>query len=238
MKQLIKKLLNKAGWEISRTTNMSRSTMDKAFEWLSKHGFKVDSVLDVGASNGCWSRECMQFFPEARYTLFEPQTIHNDELDEFTNLNNNVRVVKKAVGSLEGYTYFDISTPLGGGLLKSSTDNSVKVEMTTIDTAVSEQNEGSSYLLKLDTHGFEKGILEGAEKTLKKSEILIIEAYNYQITDEALLFWELCAFLAKRGFRPIHMVDNMQRPYDLSLWQMDIVFIKDTWEGFNYTHYE
>jgi hypothetical protein len=64
--------------------------------------------------------------------------------------------------------------------------------------------------------------------------VLVIEAYNYRISGEALLFWELCAYLAERGFRPVDLVDSMHRPYDDAFWQMDLVFVRSTWAGFAY----
>jgi Methyltransferase FkbM domain len=110
--------------------------------------------------------------------------------------------------------------------------------MTTINASVSQLQLEGPYLLKLDTHGYEKNILEGAGDTLDETEVLIIEAYNYRISDEAFLFWELCAFLSDRGFRPIDLVNVLHRLKDNSLWQMDLFFIKSTWEGFNDVSYE
>ena len=35
-------------------------------------GFSPTTVIDVGASNGQWTRECRQIFPGARYLLVDP----------------------------------------------------------------------------------------------------------------------------------------------------------------------
>jgi FkbM family methyltransferase len=182
----------------------------------------------------------MNFFPEASYVLFEPQPVHSDALDSFAkSCKQTVILIKKAVGASEGHTFFDASDPFGGALARNDEgDNTIKVGLTTLDAGVSQLEVEAPYLLKLDTHGFEKSILAGAGDTLKKTDILIIEAYNYNITDEAFLFWELCAFLSDRGFRPIDLADVMHRQYDNSLWQMDLFFIRSSWEGFNYTSYK
>lgn len=208
--------------------------MEQALKWLSTHSFQVKTVLDVGASNGSWSKACMPFFPDARYVLFEPQPTHSDALDTFANTHQEqILLVKKAVGASEGHTFFDETDPFGGQLTTNgNAKHSRKVDLTTIDNSLSQLQVEAPYLLKLDTHGFEKGILEGASKTIAQANVLIIEAYNYRITKEALLFWELCAFLAEKGFRPIDLVDVMHRQHDSSLWQMDIVFARDDWEGF------
>lgn len=239
MKAVVKKILRKAGWELRRTSANSRSTMAEGLDWLRRNNFDVKTVLDVGASNGCWSKECMRFFPKSKFVLFEPQPVHNEALKLFSKSYKQAVIIKKAVGPSDGYTFFDSSDPFGGSILKSNeSDCSIEVEMTTIDSAVSLHQIECPFLLKLDTHGYEKGILSGAAKTIEKTKILIIEAYNYRITEEAFLFWELCAFLSDKGFRPIDLVDVLHRQYDNSLWQMDLFFIRSDWEGFKYTSYK
>lgn len=239
VKQGIQTILDKSGIVLSATDRYSHFSMTQALKWLSSHSFQVNTVLDVGASNGSWSKACLPFFPNAHYVLFEPQPAHNEALDTFAIARKQqISLVKKAVGAAEGETFFDETDPFGGQLTANGNGkHSRKVPLTTIDSSVSQLPVEGPYLLKLDTHGVEKGILEGASETLKQANVLIIEAYNYKITKEALLFWELCAFLAERGFRPVDLVDVMHRQRDGSLWQMDLIFAKANWEGFSRNTY-
>lgn len=93
---------------------------------------------------------------------------------------------------------------------------------------------GYDHRLKLDTHGFEIPILEGASQVLKETAVIIIECYNFRIAPECLLFFEMCDYLGKLGFRCIDLVDPFNRPYDQSFWQMDLVFVKDNRAEFAY----
>jgi FkbM family methyltransferase len=249
MKIFIKKIISSLGYEISRKNSKklenimpqlltSRSSMQKAIEWLSRNRFDVKTVLDVGASDGRWSRDCMKYFPDSNYVLFEPQTCHSNALDLIEReFEGQLTVVKKAVGKNTGKTYFDVTDPFGGSLRDVKSDKTVEVDLTSIDDSIRETGLKGPFLLKLDTHGFEIPILEGAAKTLYDCNVLIIEAYNYNIEPESLLFWQLCEYLKRKGFRPIDIVDIMYREYDNSLWQMDIVFIKSTWQGFKHISY-
>ncbi len=88
------------------------------------------------------------------------------------------------------------------------------------------------FLLKLDTHGFEVPIFEGAGATLANTVAIIVETYNFKIGAEGLLFHEMCAWLQPRGFRCIDVVDVMRRPGDDLLWQMDLVFVRSDWPEF------
>lgn len=246
MKRIIQSLLRQAGFELRRVGKIDnpqpphlRNSMREGLRWLASRGIHINTVLDVGASNGCWSAECMSFYPEAKYVLFEPQPVHSNDLDAFAQAcTQNVSLIKKAVGASEGSTLFDAADPFGGALADKSGESTIQVDLTTIDAALIEINVEVPYLLKLDTHGFERSILSGSTSTLDKCEVLIIEAYNFRITDEAFLFWELCAYLAERGFRPVDLVDVLHRIYDNSLWQMDLIFIRDSWVGFDYISYK
>ena len=197
---------------------------------------RVETVLDVGASNGCWAKMCAKFFPEAQYVLFEPQPCHQEALTRVA-FSENITVVPKAVGATDGTTYFEASDPFGGVLSDHPAEGNIEVPMISIDSIVDQQRLTPPYLLKLDTHGVEKEILEGANRTLPDCEALIIETYNYRLTKETLLFWELCGFLHERGFRPVDLVSVMRRELDRSLWQMDLFFVKDSWPGFEYNNY-
>lgn len=234
MKKLIQKFLTLLGWELRKIQPPEPSGMARGLCWLKENGIHVDTVLDVGASNGCWSRECMEFFPHAHYVLYEPQPVHIGDLEMFKReMRAKVTIDARAVGSKTGRVEFDAFDPFGGAIA-SGRDKSqfINVPMTTLDHSIDHHQIEGPYLLKLDTHGFEKGILEGATATLRKSEALVIECYNHEIEDDCLLFWELCEFLAKREFRPIYLVDVLNRKVDGSLWQMDLFFIKSDWKGF------
>ena len=89
-------------------------------------------------------------------------------------------------------------------------------------------------MIKLDTHGFEIPILEGASETLKSTELLIIETYNYQLTPDSLKYFQICEYLSQLGFSSIEMVDHALRSYDYSFWQMDTFFIPSSRKEFSY----
>lgn len=242
VKGIIQSLFSKVGYEI-RPINIPvakvRSSMEQSLQWIQKNGFSIETILDVGASDGRWSKKTMVLFPGTKIVLFEPQPVHSRNLDDYANsFPGRVIPVKKAVGGDDGLLLFDVSDPFGGGVAKTDSKKTLQVEQVKLDTCVAELDLKAPFLLKLDTHGFERSILKGAEQTLQKCEVLIIEAYNYRISEEALLFWELCVFLSERGFRPIDVVDLMYRKHDNSLWQMDLFFIKTTWNGFNHDSYE
>ncbi|MCG8524831.1 MAG: FkbM family methyltransferase [Opitutales bacterium] len=240
VKRLIINTLQRFGYRLHKITPPEPMEMHKALSWIKNQGVKVHTLLDVGASNGCWSRDCMEVFKEQKYVLYEPQPVHHADLASFqSEFIEQVMLELKAVGEKEAMIKFDASDPFGGSIAsEKSGDSVIEVEMTSLDVSSRQLNLDQPYLIKLDTHGFEKAIFEGAEQVLKQAEVLIIESYNHRIEPETMTFWEQTQFLADRGFRPVYIVDVLNRKYDHSLWQMDIIYLKEEWGGFKYNRYQ
>ncbi len=192
-----------------------------------RRDISVATVIDVGASDGRWSGEVMHFFPDARYLLIEAQEkAHGAGLQKFKAMHPNVEYELCAAGNREGEIFFGASDPLGGQASEIPyARNNIRVRMRMVDDLVRQYNMPGPYLLKLDMHGFEVAILEGARETMAQAGMLIVEAYNFTLCPGALRFHELCAYLEERGFRCGDVFDLIVRPQDEAFWQMDMVFL-------------
>jgi len=240
MKKLVKFGLKKLGYKIQLIPKIeSEFTMEGALQRCLNRGLEINTVIDVGASDGRWSRMCMNFLPKAKYLLIEAQEAHQAGLDKLKAENKNVDYALAAAGGKEGKIYFDNSGLFGG--LASETpfeNNCIEVPVITIDGEVERLQLQSPYLIKLDTHGFEIPILEGAMKTLKDAELIIIETYNYKLTNDSLKYYQMCDYMDKLGFSSIEMADFTLRLYDHSFWQMDTFFIPSRRNEFSYNSYD
>ncbi len=202
-------------------------TLAAALRRLKARDVAVNSVIDVGASNGCWSEALLPYYPDARYLCIEAQAVHEPALRSFVAQHANAEFVLAAAGGEEGSIYFDATDPFGGIASSSPLGSGgITVPMITIDSQVAARNLRPPFLIKLDTHGFEMPILAGAEQTLKQTNVLVIETYNFDIAPSAVRFSELCARLEAQGFRCIDLFDVMYHPADNALWQMDLIFMR------------
>lgn len=194
---------------------------------LRRSDVKIETVIDVGASNGRWTDQMMRHFPDANYLLVEAQVAaHGDALEKFKAANPKVDYVLCAAGDHDGEIQFYANEPLGGAAsTEPFPENNIVVPMLTVDTLIRQRSLPGPFLLKLDTHGFEVPILRGARDTLTHAAVLIIEAYNFTLRPGAVRFYELCQFLEPHGFRCVDMFDLINRPLDNALWQMDLVFL-------------
>jgi FkbM family methyltransferase len=240
MKKAIKSLLGHLGYRISKIdpNRLPTKNMKSVIESISKK-HQIGTIIDVGASNGVWSRAALDYFPHPQYLLLEAQPAHRESLTAFVAKNRNAEFVLAAAGEQRGEIYFLDApdresgrasyTPLG--------EHNIIVPVTTIDDEVELRTLQGPYLIKLDTHGFEVPILKGASRTLLNTEVLIVECYNFKISPECLLFYEMCNYLDRLGFRCVDLADPLWRPYDLAFWQMDLVFVKKDRQEFSYLGY-
>lgn len=202
-------------------------TMAAALARAARRGLNINSVIDVGASDGAWTRLAMEAFPGRDYLLIEANPIHAPALEALSRQCAGVRVVHAAAGEKPGKLYFNNSTALGGAASRQPLSEAhTVVDAVTVDQEVNRAGLQPGYCLKLDTHGFEVPIFNGAADALKQTELIVVEVYNFQISPEALRFHRLCDFLEDKGFRVIDIADPGYRPRDLAFWQMDLFFAR------------
>lgn len=181
---------------------------------------EIRTIIDVGASNGSWSVLARRFWPRAKVLLIEAQEAHRAALDA-----SGFDYVLAAAGDKPGTIHFSADELFAGVASYDPTgSDDIVVPMTTIDAEIATRKLEPPFLIKLDTHGFERQILAGSVAALADAALLVIEAYNVELMPGAFRFDELCRYLDDRGFRPIDIVDPMHRPKDELLWQFDLVF--------------
>jgi FkbM family methyltransferase len=207
-------------------TATSYSMEDALARAASRH--MVRTVVDVGASDGRWTLAARRHFTPERWLLIEAQrSAHEAALRRLQERHPEMDCVLAAAGDREGTIHFDASDPLGGVAREAPfAENDVSTPMTTVDVEVARRGLAGPFLVKLDTHGFEVPILEGAKRTLEQTAVLIVEVYNFKLSPTCLRFHELCAWLEGRGFRVVDACDILHRPGDGALWQMDLVFAR------------
>lgn len=225
----------KARWRnrINRALNplgLHLTRRDHAFEMngllarAAARKMSVNTWIDVGASDGQWSLVARRHFPSANFLLFEPLTEHQPALERLTR-QFGFHFVSSVAGAAAGTVPFSVDPALdGSSVAESATPDARLVPVETVDGAIEARRLVGPYGLKLDTHGYELPVFAGAAHVLANASLLIIEAYNFQLTRNSLRFHELCAWLELRGFRCCDLADPMRRPADGTLWQMDLAF--------------
>jgi len=242
MKVLIGQIILKArivakviGYALSRCSmaaslRRSRTYIDASFS---------GTVIDVGASDGRWSQMASKYFKRCHFHLVEAQKVHEKSLKALSERFDRFTFSLVAAGESDGFVHFDISDAFGGGAYREPIPGRTEtVPMKKLDTLVDRMSMQPPFILKLDTHGYEVPIFEGASGLLKDTQLIIVESYNFKLVEGCLRFHELCAFLEERGFRCVDICEPMHRVKDDVFWQMDMFFIPATSPVFQYNQYE
>jgi FkbM family methyltransferase len=205
---------------------------------LPRYHIPFATVVDVGASNGMWTREVIRGFPDRDYFLVEARREHEPALAAFAAENPRIRYAICAAADRPGEVHFHAGDLFGGLAAHTAfTEHNITVPARTLDELAATHALRGPFFLKLDTHGFEAQILAGATALLADTSLAVIEAYNHRMGHGNLLFDELCALMRARGFRCLDWFDPLYRPHDASFWQADFAFVREDWTGFRHPHY-
>jgi FkbM family methyltransferase len=208
---------------------------------IANRGLEVNTIVDVGASDGAWSIGAKKIWPKSKCLLVEANSFHKSKLDKLTQATDGYDYILAAASSQDGEIFFDDSDPFGGVAGNSeniSPDSIRKIKSISLDAEVARRGLAGPFLLKLDTHGYEIPILNGATKLLESSNLIVIEAYNFHLCKGSVTFDELCAFMRKKGFSVVDLAAPLWRPKDNVFWQLDLLFIRSTSSEFTSNAYE
>lgn len=196
---------------------------------LKQSGVEIETVLDIGAAHGHFSRFLKHYWPDARVTAVEC-----NERDRFFLDNTNWNVIYACLGDKECEKTFYINPrdEVGGGssfhIENTVHFNDAEKETKKIVTLDS-LNLGGFDLVKIDTQGSELEIIEGGLETIKNSRFLLIEASFLEYNNGGVLIDDLLAKTRELGFR---LLDTFGPEYGGHWWngrkiQVDVLLVKD-----------
>ncbi|HSA80456.1 MAG TPA: FkbM family methyltransferase [Geminicoccaceae bacterium] len=204
---------------------------------IAARGLEVRTVIDVGASDGRWSLQAEDVWAGARYHLVEANRVHEDRLRRLCARKPEYSYSLLAAGPTDGTVPFDDGKPFGGRAAPDDGAPHAVVPQRSLSSLVAELGLAPPFLIKLDTHGYEAPILDGAASLLRDTNLFVIEAYNFPLPPDGLRFHQLCGLMAERGFNVIDVSEPLWRSKDGALWQFDLFFIPSTRPEFAYTRF-
>lgn len=145
-----------------------------------------DIVLDAGAWIGDFSAYAS--IKGAIVYAFEPSYITFNYLRKTQELNKGIIAINKGLGDTEGLFFLnnDLENP-GKNKITETLFNTEKIEVTTIDKFVADNNIKKIDFIKSDIEGYERHMILGAKGVLKKfSPKLAICTYHLHDDPEIL----------------------------------------------------
>jgi len=215
--------------------NLAPYLQAQFFQCIKNLGFNPSHIVDVGANRGTWTRNALQYFPDAYYSLFEPQAYLSAS---FTDLikNPQIKFHAKGVGASSGMmdlTTSDRDDSFSFSFTAEQAESfgvrQVKAPVVTLDEYLPTLGLPQPELVKIDAEGWDLEVLKGAESTIENAEVLLMEAsvMNKMFKNSIKnVVWEM----GKRDFTVFDITDLNRTQKHNALWLIEIVFIKK--EGF------
>jgi FkbM family methyltransferase len=205
-----------------------RGAMD-SLRRVRAQGLVPRQIVDVGASDGSWTRECLEIFPESRYLLVDPLAANAAALESLRRRHANVCVwqgaLGRAPGTLELLVHGDQSSFLPSDSFAAS--EAQRVEVRPLDSFLDGGLLQPPDLIKADVQGFELEVLGGAARCLEAAQLLLLEVSFRRIYRSLPLAHEVIAFAGGAGFRIYGVCTYAGRPSDGELTQSDILFARE-----------
>jgi FkbM family methyltransferase len=234
VKKLVHSLLGKLGYRIVRIEDGPRASegLDPFFGLLARMGFAPKHILDVGANRGLWTREAMKFFPEARYTLVEPQDDLKAHIQDLIEGGRKIEWINAGASDRAGTLALTIAASDGSSTFvrtdrhgRTTGSEQKTVAVKTLNEIVSCGSAGIPDMVKIDAEGFDLKVLAGAGELLGKTDIFLVEAVVCGNYDNSAA--EVMQFMAGAGYRLVDITDLNRSPRHGVLWLCELAFLRN-----------
>lgn len=237
MKKSIKKIVAKFGFRIVNKNskhlvqNSYVTPLVNFFQTLKKLGFEPKHIVDVGANHGKWTRSALKFFPDAYFTMVEPQYWLKDSIADVLEANDKVKLHSYGAGEVEGKFNFtvvdsDVSSSFNYSEEEAKEKGYKQLELPiiTLNKLLGESNLPTPDIIKIDAEGLDIQVLKGASNYLGKTEIIMVEAsvLNKSYNNNLL---ETINFMDQKGYS-LFDITEINRPFQIKvLWLVELVFV-------------
>jgi FkbM family methyltransferase len=222
---LVKRLVALTPYRISRRRENRFDATHSCLLHFREMGYVPSLIIDGGAHLGAFAEAAHKTFPEAELHLIEPQPACRAPLETLTSqrgwvfhacaLSDHTGTVRMAC---------DVK-PSTGAYVATTGEATVDVPAATIDSLLGAHlNSGHHALLKLDLQGHELRALRGAETSLPKIDVALVEVSFFQ--QGAPTIPEIVSFFDEKGFDLFDIVGLAGRTRDGRLRQGDFVFVR------------
>jgi FkbM family methyltransferase len=230
MKKLSKSVLHRL---YSHFLQIGHANTDPFFQCLLNIGFEPKHIIDVGAHKGGWTRSALKYFPKAHYSLFEPQ---RDLLECQHDLTKNPRIRMNFLGAgpvsetrkmttsprIDSFTFiWNNKEAIELGCVQFD------VEVVSLDEFFSRDENllAPADLVKIDAEGWDLEVLKGAETTISRAEVVLLEAgiMNKKFENNAR---EVINIMYEKGFLLFDVTDLNRTPLNKGLWNVELAFVR------------
>lgn len=209
------------------------SLLEVFFKNIDAMGFNPKHIVDIGANHGTWTRETLKYFPDAYYTLVEPQEWLKPSLQDLLDDNSKISFNAFGAGAKSGSFMFTIVDRDDSCSFRYTEEEAKVKGLKQVEIPILTLNEivqRNSYLpfpdlVKIDAEGLDIAVLEGASDLMGKTEVFLVEAAVFCKEFENSLL-KMVNFMDNKGYSLFDITD-INRPFKPNvLWLVELAFVK------------
>jgi FkbM family methyltransferase len=232
IRQVIQGTLRRFGYRLARITDPLELNygLDNFFPLLKRFGFAPKHILDIGANRGNWTRAAIKYFPEAHYTLVEPQNELKVYIKDLLDRGYRLHWINAGASDRPGLLPLHImsldhsSTFIQAPRTMSESIRRIEVPIRTVNEIVASSELPIPEMVKIDAEGLDLKVLAGSSDLLGKTEIILAEASIGQ-SDFDNTAKELICTMADAGYRIVDITDLNRSPRYGVLWLCELAFL-------------
>lgn len=234
IKRIIQGTLNNVGYRLARVTEPSEVNygLDNFFPLMKRFGFAPRHIMDIGANRGNWTRAAIKYFPQAQYTLVEPQDELKVYIKDLVDRGYHLQWINAGASDRPGMLPLHImnldhsSTFLQLPRTQSESIRQIDVPIRTVNEIVASSGSPIPEMVKIDAEGLDLNVLAGASDLFGKTEIFLAEASVGQ-RDFSNTAKNLICAMADAGYRIIDITDLNRSRKDGVLWLCEFAFLQN-----------
>jgi len=205
-------LRKQLAWYVHSFKALKQQRHKEMLPLLEDHVPKDGIIIDVGASEGQFTKLFAQIVPQGHVYAFEPGSYARSIVSKVIVTKQLKNVSLFPVGLSDRDAIETLSGNSGGGcpVMNTGKTDEEKITLTTLDRFASLHNIQKLDLIRAATGGREMSFLHGAEQTIRKFKpALLIESHGSTATE----MWD---FLKALNYRIDRLEDVGKSPTSLS----------------------
>lgn len=233
IRNFLNKLFNILGY------NLTKYSPNQQYQMLMKY-YGINKVIDIGANEGQFAKFIRNSGFKGELHSFEPLDEAFGKLSKLASKDKNWKIYQMAVGDSCGETEINVSeNSVSSSILdmnashlelapQSRYTKKQKIKIVTLDSLKStlELNKGNIFL-KVDTQGFEKNVLQGAENVLDYFHTIQLELSLVPLYNGEELFYDISKYLYDRGYKLVKIIPGIYDKTSRETLQFDGIFHKN-----------
>ena len=226
---MIRSVLNRLGYQLVR---VNAAPIDRFLCMLKRQGFSPRYVIDVGAHMGGFTRCALKYFPDARYTLLEPQGELERHVRDLIARGHKIEWITAGAADRSGILGFTVSPDdVESSFLRTREQAEALglsyrlIEVRTINEVVATLHAPPPEMIKIDAEGFDLKVVAGCSNFIGITDIFLLEA-GICADDIENTAATVIGKMAELGYRLIDIPGMNLSPKHDVLWLCDLAFLR------------